>query len=88
MDGYRDISAMAEIRGSGQRRQALSLSGPRASVAAFGKFSARGGAPFVNAAQGLLTRFAVQRGAARWAVVGAAHAAGVFGDGRGQTGGH
>ena len=56
--------------------------------AAFFKFAAGGGPPFVDAANGFFTGFAIERGAARWAVVGAAHAAGVLGDGRGEPSGH
>ena len=59
-----------------------------ASGAAFFKLTAGRGSPFVNAANGFFARFAVERGAARRAVVRAAHAAGVLGDGRGQTSGH
>ena len=60
----------------------------QARIAAFFEFTAGRGAPFVNAAGGLLTNPAIQRCAARGAVVGAAHAAGVLGDGGGQPGGH
>ena len=56
--------------------------------AAFFKFTTRGGPPFVDAANRFLARFAIKRCATRWAVVGAAHAAGVFCDGRGQSSGH
>ena len=56
--------------------------------AAFFKFTAGRGPPFVDAANGFFTGLAIERSTARWAVVGATHAAGVFGDGRGQPGGH
>ena len=56
--------------------------------AAFFKFPAGGGPPFVDATNGFFAGFAIERGAAGWAVVGAAHAAGVLGDGRGQPSGH
>ena len=53
--------------------------------AAFFELTAGRGAPFVNAAARLLANAAPQRGAARWAVVGAAHAASVVGDRVGQA---
>ena len=83
-----DAPTLVNLSGSIQRRQTLPMPGPLAGFAAFGKFPARGGAPFVDAAQGLFTGFAVQRGAAGRAVVGAAHAAGVLGHRSGQALGH
>ena len=59
-----------------------------ASRAAFFKFAAGGRAPFVNATDGFFAGLAIKGCATRRAVVGATHAAGVLGDGRGQTGGH
>ena len=59
-----------------------------ASGAAFFEFAAWRWAPFVDAANGFFAGFAIQRRAARRAVVGAAHAAGVFGEGGGQACGH
>ena len=56
--------------------------------AAFFKLPAGRGPPFVNAANRFFARFAIERGAAGWAVVGAAHAAGALGDGRSQPRGH
>ena len=56
--------------------------------AAFFKFTAGRRPPFVNAANGFFTRFAMKRCAARRAVVSAAHAADVLGDGRSQPGWH
>ena len=71
-----------------QRWQALAAAGLFTGGAAFFKLTARRWPPFVNAANGFFARFAVERGAARRAVVGAAHAAGVLGDRRGQACGH
>ena len=56
--------------------------------AAFFKLTAGRWPPFVDAANGFFTGLAIERGAARWAVVGAAHAAGVLGDGCGEPSGH
>jgi hypothetical protein len=66
----------------------VAATGLIAGGAAFFKFTAGRGAPFVDAANGFFAGLAIERGAARRAVVGAAHAAGVFGDGRGQACGH
>ena len=59
-----------------------------ASIATFFKLSARGGAPFVNAAGGFFAHFATQRCAAWWRVVGAAHAAHRGGEFLAQACGH
>ena len=68
--------------------QAVQTTGAFAGKAAFFKLAAGGRAPFVNTANGFFTGFAIKRCATRRAVVGATHAAGVFGDGCGQTGRH
>jgi hypothetical protein len=55
--------------------QSVTHSRTLARIAAFFKLSARGGAPFVNAAGGFFAHFATQCTAAWWRVVGATHAA-------------
>ena len=59
-----------------------------ARIAAFFKLSARGGAPFVNAAGGFVAHFAGERSAARGRVVGATHAAHRGGELLAQARGH
>jgi hypothetical protein len=76
-----DGDAQYSPRSSGiYRRQPLSVTCPQTGIAAFFKFAAGRGAPFVNAAGGFFANAAIKCGAARGVVVGAAHAAGVFCD--------
>ena len=82
----RALATLALIRDDpGLSDQTVALARSGTGFAAFFELAAGRGAPFVNAAARLLANAAPQRRAARRAVVGAAHAAGVFGDRIGQA---